>query len=590
MEFLFATPVWGHAHLSVFLEIGLPSLLSPGNLPGLSDPRASVFLIHTRPEDAATLSQSACFRRLSEVMTVEIRHIRDPIIQAHRTMSDCHAEAMREADTRGIPAVFIPPDCVWADGSIAALERIARTGKSVVHMSGVRLNRDAVAAQLDDYLSGDRCVLKIGARALAKLGLDNLHKIAFGHFWNSHGEGLMPANLYWDVPGEGLLARCFHLHPLMIRSQIPFAPFRSTIDDDLALSSCPDASRDYVVTDSDEILAFELSGPERVVAADYLKGSAHSAATWVELGANERHRKLVQHTIRIHPGPMTEARWRPVENEADQAVRSILAINKLSPGPLVLRYPAVAAARLHRFSTEGVAGSWLRSLLLLRGGLASPAMFARRAYALVFLAHGEPRPWHPSWLIRRSLKKTCRQSVRVQGHRIVLVNGDTALSAWMHDSHPTAAISVCDTVTMTSPSWILSQGPARATVVFIRDKDEIDDEAANVLTEVARRGSHVMVFSVDPGSISEKVRSQNAIDIWAIGGLGTRFSYRLLRGIRRTARTVNTSPLGLLAKALAVIVSPIALPVMLFGFLITNTLGLALDRLRTSPSRRVGIA
>jgi hypothetical protein len=590
MEFLFATPVWGHAHLKVFLEIGLPSLLSPGNLPGLSDPRASVFLIHTRPEDVATLSASACFRRLSEVMTVEIRHIRGPIIQAHRTMSDCHTEAMRDADTRGIPAVFIPPDCVWADGTIASLERIARTGKSVIHMSGIRLNRDAVAAQLNDYLSADRCVLKIAARALAKIGLDNLHKIAFGHFWNSHGEGLMPANLYWDVPGEGLVARCFHLHPLMIWSQVRFAPFRSTIDDDLALSSCPDASRDYVVTDSDEILGFELSGPERVVASDYIKGSAHSAATWVELGTNGRHRELVQRTIRIHPGPMTETLWRSAETEAEQAIRSILAINKLSSGSLVLRYPAVAAARLHRFSTEGVSGPWLRSLLLVRGGLAFPGRFARRAYAFVFLAHGEPRPWHPSWLIRRSLKKTCRQSVRVQEHPIVLVNGDNGLSAWMHDSYPAAAISVCDTVTMTSPSWIRAQDRAHGTVVFIRDKDEIDEEAANVLTEVAKRGSHVMVFSVDPDSISEKVRGQNAIDIWAIGGCGTRFSYRLLCGIRRAARTVNASRLGLLAKAAAVIVSPVAVPAMAVGFLITNSLGLALDSLRASPSRTVGIA
>lgn len=341
IRFFFVTPVWGVNHLGLFLEIGLPSLLASGNLPSLSHPSACRFLIYTRECDEASLIGADVFERLNAVMPVEVHRIPEPLSQAHRVMSDCHMAALQLADAEDAATVFIPPDCVWAHGSMASMERLAKAGKSLVHISGIRLDRDAMVPLLREHLSKDRCTLDIGSRPLVSLGLAHLHPIAMMHFWNEHAGGLMPANLYWTVPGEGLSLRCFHLHPLMVKPQEKFARFRSTIDDDLGPFACPDESGDYVVADSDEIHTFELSGPERVVACDFIKGDVDSAAAWVEVGTNGRHHHLVTHPIRIHAGPMTETTWRIAEREGDAVVAQLLKLHRSSSLRLALRHPFV---------------------------------------------------------------------------------------------------------------------------------------------------------------------------------------------------------------------------------------------------------
>jgi tetratricopeptide (TPR) repeat protein len=390
----FVTPVWGFNHLNLFTEVGLPSLLSSGNLPSTFSSRKCCFLIYTRIEDEEILDRADIFRRLKSLMPVEIHHIAEPLgDNPHRVMSDCHAAALHRADTEDAAAVFIPPDCVWADGSMASLARLADAGKAMVHISGVRLDRDAVVPLLRTYLDADRGVTGIGARPLAALGLSHLHKIAKTHFWEEFDGGLMPANLSWTVSGEGLALRCFHLHPLMVKSQKKFSRFESTIDDDLALFACPDESGDYVVTDSDEILAFELSDPERIIAGNFKKGDVEGTAAWMEVGTNDRHHLLAMHAIRVHTGPITEATWRPVEEKGRALIAELLKINRSSSLSLALRHRTVLHFRyyamtlrpeLYRSHLKRLERAALRALLyaVSLGDLA-------RA---LFFDHNGPRP------------------------------------------------------------------------------------------------------------------------------------------------------------------------------------------------------
>jgi tetratricopeptide (TPR) repeat protein len=405
MRFYFVTPVWGVNHLGLFLNVGLPSLLSSGNIPGLTSSEDCRFLIYTRAEDEGRLVEAPVFHRLQSCLSVEIHIIAEPISNAHRVMTDCHVDTLRRADEDDAAAIFIPPDCVWSDGSMVAVGRIARSGKSMIHMSGIRLDRDAIVPRLQSHLSKDGCALTISARQLVALGLAHLHPIAFTHFWNEHSGGLMPANLYWTVPGEGLALRCFHLHPLMVKSQIKFAPFKSTIDDDLALHACPDFTRDHVVTDSEEILAFELSGLDRVVGADFQKGSVEAVASWAEVGTNRRHHLLAQFPIRIHFGNVTEGLWGQIEADGTRVISEVLRINQLRSSVLALRHPAVLVWRYYamtvnqgRYSGQSRPASRLLVRLfrqLIHGN--------RRVRRFFVYRDGTPRPWHPRRLILRTI-------------------------------------------------------------------------------------------------------------------------------------------------------------------------------------------
>lgn len=403
MRFFCVTPVWGPGHLGLFLDVGLPSLLAPDNLPGLARTDECRFLIYTRAQDEARLREALIFDRLATVMPVEVHLIPEPLSNAHRVMSDCHADAIRRADERDAASIFIPPDCVWADGSMVAVSRIAGSGRSMIHISGIRLDRDAVVPHLRERMTANG-TLAIEPRELVKIGLDHLHVIADSHFWNERDGGLMPANLYWTVPGEGLALRCFHLHPLMVKSQVKFAPFKSTIDDDLALFACPDATRDHVVTDSDEILTFELSGPERVIGASFHKGSAESVACWSEVGTNARHHELAKHPIRIHCGPVDAERWAPAEHEAETVIGEVARINRMNSPLLAVRYPAVLIWRYYAMTLgqgryigkkPGLSHLVIRLLRRVIHG-------NRRMRAIFFEREGVPSRWHPMRLFSKA--------------------------------------------------------------------------------------------------------------------------------------------------------------------------------------------
>jgi len=349
MKFFFSTPVWGAGHIELFQKIGLPSLLAAGNLPAMAVNGECEYYIYTREQDVELLTVCPAYERLKQLMPVRIEYIPLPIEVPHHAMSECHADTLRRADEADAAAVFLPPDCVWAKSSLSNLLKHAKAGKSVVHMTGVRLNRDTAMPGLlvEADPEGD---LVLEPQELVAFGLEHLHPIALSHFWNEHEGGLLPANLYWTVPGEGLVIRCFHLHPLFVKSQMRGSKFNGTIDDDLALSVCPDVSRDYIVEDSDEILAFELSAPTHQAGAPFQKGQIECIAAWAEVGTNLRHRQLARHTIRMHSAPMTKSAWDEVERKANAVMKKALRINGRWTPLLALTNPKVLAWRGYAMS------------------------------------------------------------------------------------------------------------------------------------------------------------------------------------------------------------------------------------------------
>jgi hypothetical protein len=134
IPFIFSTPVWGTGHTGLFLNVGLPSLLAPGNLSGLTANPDNRYLIYTHPAYEKDIRAAFSYQRLARILAVEIIPIREAIVIPHRTMSDCHIDSLRRAEEVGAAAVFLPPDCVWSNGSMVRLEALTQSGKSVVHV------------------------------------------------------------------------------------------------------------------------------------------------------------------------------------------------------------------------------------------------------------------------------------------------------------------------------------------------------------------------------------------------------------------------------------------------------------------------
>jgi hypothetical protein len=572
IPFVFSTPVWGAGHVGLFLNVGLPSLLAPGNLPGLTRNPKNRYLIYTQSEYEKDIRAAYSYQRLADILAVEIIPISKEIEVPHRTMSDCHGDSLRRAEEGGAATVFIPPDCLWSDGSMVRLEALARSGKSVVHMSGIRLDRDGVVPELADRYSEERAVLSLAPRDLVGIGLRHLHPIAHSHFFNEHDGGLMPANLAWSVGGEGLLLRCFHLHPLMVKPQGPLAEFKSTIDDDLALRACPDSSRDYVVTDSDELLAFEMSPLSHAVGTICRKGSIEGIVAWAEYGTNSRHRELIRHCIRVHSGPLNEQMWRAKEIESAKVIDTIDELGRLSRWQLLWRYPTVLIYLLHATMlgrVEKAPPLWLRSF----GWVWSLLRKIEGAfYHTLFMKGDSPRIAHPSWLIRRGMRGAAERSIRLDDRHIVVVADDPGLGREVARSHPDIVVQSYPVSATPDQDLVRRSGSGSVSLLVA-----VDLPIPGLNGPRAQRIGERRVLLRLSSDRRDFDKSYN--EIVYFGGLGTRFCWHVWQQAGRLPIARKTQSLfsRVALRLVLVPLSPVLYPVAALAGSSINSVGMILD-------------
>lgn len=130
--------------------------------------------------------------------------------------------------------------------------------------------------------------------------------------------------MLWRARG-GLLARCFHLHPVFIRPQALPERFEGTVDADFALRTAPDFSRHAVLNDSDAGCMFGLDTLDKTYPAPVAKGDVAGVRQWASgQNTNELHRWLLSHEIRLHASDIAGwATWANASEEAQDVVAAI---------------------------------------------------------------------------------------------------------------------------------------------------------------------------------------------------------------------------------------------------------------------------
>lgn len=333
MKIHFITAVWGDSYTDLFLNVALPNQLSPGNLPSFyhSSGKGSIYKIYTMFEDAEKIKKSPVFAELSGAMSTEIVLIDDLNVKIkHNALSECHKRAIGAADNDGAALAFLSPDSIWSDGTFANLLEIVATGKRVVMVAGIRVVKETfVPTLLQQFRSKSDFSISISSRELVKIALDHLHPVTKSLFWNSKEFSGWPSHLYWDVNQEGLLARCFHLHPLVVNPSRRGLSFSSTIDADYFSLACPDLNDLYVVVDSDEMVCCEISSLAQSAGTIAPNGSSViQVARWARHQTNQHHREFVRHRIRFHFKEISED-WQQVERSSDRVVDATCRLLKM---------------------------------------------------------------------------------------------------------------------------------------------------------------------------------------------------------------------------------------------------------------------
>ncbi len=318
----FVTPVWGREFTQTFLEVMLPSLLAPGNLPAIPNKEQCVYKIFTLENDAQTIKGSSAFAALASLMTVEVNIIQEPKENKYYRASDCYRESSRQASLAQAAVAMFGPDVVVADGSVDAMVRLLRNGKRAILVMGVRTIKESIIPELLSRYAEDGC-LRVPKRQLAKLALDHLHPITESHMFDGDSPRYHASGLFWRVGDEGLLLHAFHLHPIVVHAPTFPGDFEGTIDNDLMeKSNLPDEAV-HIVADSDEFLCFEMS------SRDYSfdtpdRGGMLSLVSSVQYSTSRFHRKVVRVPIRVHAGKTTESKWSQTERRAQYVISRIL--------------------------------------------------------------------------------------------------------------------------------------------------------------------------------------------------------------------------------------------------------------------------
>ncbi|KAA0593738.1 hypothetical protein J2848_005918 [Azospirillum lipoferum] len=389
-----ALVVWGRAFTDVFLRYVLPSHLSPGNLPALAGNERSTYNIYTTARDAAVMARSEPVRKLQRLMDVRFHVMKtedEALLSAENVydvMSAFHREAILMAEAEDARIVFLAPDALFSDGSFAAMERKAAEGCDCLLITAICTVMEDMQPWLEERVRGPGPV-SFPASDLAGRAIRHMHPIGRSMIWG--GERFNRAwasQFFWPVGSSGLLAHCWHLHPLMVRPGARSKGFTQTVDGDFVEALA--GTRMHIIRDSDEICVAELSPRNR--RDDSLRDLGPFDRSrflgWARQWLRPVHAGLVRTPILFHDDPVDPNVLAPVQAAASRIVGSLAAeVEDLWP-----RLPTVRAtgelkdaARIFIYGS-GAAGQAVRERMERDGIAVAGFLDSHRAGQ----AHGLP--------------------------------------------------------------------------------------------------------------------------------------------------------------------------------------------------------
>lgn len=349
-------PVWGERYVRVFVDVALPTLLAPRNIPCLPNLPESALHIYTLPQWVDVIRTAPAFQALSEIMPVHIHLFEGVDENKYSQMSWGHLRGMELANEAEAATVFLNADMIFSNGTFESIARILAAGKRVIEIDGVRANEPGMVKALRGrYFNSTQNNITISPERLVRLMLDNLHRMTLTHFWEAEDEqGFMPFHTYFRAGHYGLISRSTHLHPLVLFPRQPVQIERiTTIDWDLIDQACPDIDDVYVVTDSREILAVELSPPDYYVRPWYPSRDVELYREQFYHNTHccsERHRNTLRNTICFYGGSRGYLGWLLARRKADWWYKQVTArAGTELPRPIEGRLKRSALAQFARF-------------------------------------------------------------------------------------------------------------------------------------------------------------------------------------------------------------------------------------------------
>lgn len=286
------TVVWGREYVRFYAERVLASLLWPGNLPYTAHRMRLRYLLHVDEQGARYLEEHPNFQALRRIVEVEIDTIGDAIPtgqEKYTLAAQRHRQALERVAAEGGAMLLLSPDCVYSDGTLRhALGFLLDKGKRAVMSASLRAAKESFEPGLAARLDAD--AKPMTPRELLTLALGSLHPLSSTHLVDSPTFNTWPSHLYWRAGSEGILARCFHMHPLAVAPATHTLSCEQAMDNDYLAKACPDPDDIHIIDDSDDALGIEVSAKnqfDHIIRPNSFSSS--QVAAWAREHANAQH-------------------------------------------------------------------------------------------------------------------------------------------------------------------------------------------------------------------------------------------------------------------------------------------------------------
>ena len=148
--FYFIVALWGAEFRSFFINLLLPTLLAPGNIPSLVNKSGSRFLIATPRSDWIALQDAPLIAVLQshiQVVVIDIPEV-SPGDDKFVVMTRAHKLAADLAIEAKAFGIFLCPDTLLSDGTVRHLQDRAAAGAKVVLIAALRHDQESFLADL----------------------------------------------------------------------------------------------------------------------------------------------------------------------------------------------------------------------------------------------------------------------------------------------------------------------------------------------------------------------------------------------------------------------------------------------------------
>ena len=420
--------IWGEGFIRQFAEIGLPTLLAPGNVPALAAEYPCEFVFLTSADDEETFLDHPAVRALKEICPVSFLPIDDLIVEGNysTTVTLAYARAIQSCGEGMLNTyfIFLVSDYIMADGALRGLIKHIRDGRSGVLAGNFQVIHEDTGADLREAVDPDNHVLAIPPRQLMRYALEHLHPATVANMVNHEVSHSAHANrLFWRVDDDTLIGRFFLMHMLCIKPETTTFRIGSSCDYSFIPEMCPSGNV-VVIEDSDEYLVVEHQGLGHE-ASFQQPGPFDGRVLAIDLSewTTARHRENVRHTVVFHAADLPTALDGAMA-QADAYVARLL--RRMTPRPQPHRdHPywrgAIAAFNLERRRIKrGSDWDLLTDADHYDGGTVLQAL--RRLYWALWGRAPVVRPWHHAWHDYRAVTDSLRRRLTDPAHRLLCVS------------------------------------------------------------------------------------------------------------------------------------------------------------------------